>query len=367
MDIFYPHNSPDILPLIQYIFYYLIKYKEPMIFLDIFSDKQIKRAPFWFMRQAGRYLPEYRAIRQELGGFLNLCYNPKQAAEVTIQPIRRFGMDAAIIFSDILVIPHALGRNLNFGEGEGPLLDPLKEIADVPELDEQKFLKFLEPVYEAINITRSLLPKETALIGFAGAPWTLSCYILQGKGGKDFAVARQALYEQPELVKKLISVLTDAVALHLSAQIKAGANAVQIFDSWAGLVPATHFNQLIIEPTKKIVEFLQKNHPNIPIIGFPKGCGAFLKDYAHTGVNAMGVDMHYPLERAVFEIDEKFILQGNLDPALLSASKENCLSEAKRIKNIMQNRKHIFNLGHGIVPHTPIENVEILCKFLRGE
>jgi uroporphyrinogen decarboxylase len=321
--------------------------------------------PFWFMRQAGRYLPEYRAIREKSGGFLDMCYSPDKASEVTLQPLRRFPLNAAIIFSDILVIPHALGKKLEFEVGEGPKLEIIKNISDVPALDIEAFKKFLEPVYTALQQTKKQLSDDTTLIGFTGAPWTLMCYLLQGKGGKEFAVAREQIYAQEEAVEKLTNVLVDAIALHLIGQVKAGATALQIFDSWSGLVPFTHVKSLIIEPTRRIVEKVKAACPHIPIIGFPRGLGQHLGEYAEqTGVDGIGVDSFTDIDFAKKSISEKTLIQGNLDPLLLASSLDKTVSVAKEITEKMQGRKFIFNLGHGIVPHTPIANVEALSQFL---
>ncbi len=323
--------------------------------------------PFWFMRQAGRYLPEYRAIREKSGGFLDMCYSPDKASEVTLQPIQRFSMSAAIIFSDILVIPHALGKKLHFEVGEGPKLEIIKTIEDVPTLEEQAFKNFLQPVYTALQQTKKKLDEQTTLIGFTGAPWTLMCYLLQGKGGKEFAVAREQIYAQPDTIEKLTSVLVNTIALHLIGQVKAGSTALQIFDSWAGLVPYTHVKSLIIEPTKRIVEKVKAVYPMIPIIGFPRGLGLHLGDYAEqTGVDGIGIDSFTDLDFAKKSVSERILIQGNLDPLLLANSLEKTLSVAKEIIEKAKDRKFIFNLGHGIVPHTPIANVEALSQFLHS-
>lgn len=333
-------------------------------FLNAFTQSNT-HIPFWFMRQAGRYLPEYRAIRQESAGFLDMCYSPEKAVEVTLQPLRRFDMSAAIIFSDILVIPHALGLDLEFEAGEGPKLETITDEEDFPILESEQFITFLQPVYEALRRTRAALPENKTLIGFAGAPWTLACYMLQGRGGKEFAIAREMVHRNKELVKAIIDVLTDAVALHLIEQIKAGANAVQLFDSWAGLAPEGHYQWLIIEPARKIRDKIKAVYPNVPIIGFPKGFGMFIDVYSReTGVDGIGIDMHTPMEYACAKVPEHVLIQGNLDPLLLAASCDGALQKAKDILSQTQGRKFIFNLGHGMVPHTPVEHVEALSKLL---
>ena len=332
---------------------------------NVFAKNYSDKPPFWFMRQAGRYLPEYRALRKELGGFLEMCYSPENASEVTLQPIRRFDMSAAIIFSDILVIPHALGYHLEFVAGEGPKLHPLESLVDYQETDEMRLTTHLKPVYEALSLTRKDLADEKSLIGFTGAPWTVGCYMLQGKGGKEFAVAREKIYSQPDLVQKVIHQLTESIALHLIKQIEAGANVVQIFDSWAAYAPESHREELIYQPTKKIVDSVKSAYPNTPIIGFPKGLGHKAAEYvAKTGVDGLGVDMFSSLADISKEVGDDVVLQGNLDPLLLASDKDTMIAGAKNILNVMKGKAFIFNLGHGMVPHTPIENVEALSELL---
>ncbi len=331
----------------------------------IFARHLSDKPPFWFMRQAGRYLPEYRALRKDMGGFLNMCYSPENASEVTLQPIRRFDMSAAIIFSDILVIPHALGYHLEFVTGEGPKLNPLESLAEYRKTDEETMLTHLKPVYDALSLTRKNLADEKSLIGFTGAPWTVACYMLQGKGGKEFAVAREKIYSQPDLVRKVINQLSDTIALHLIKQIEAGANVVQIFDSWAAYAPLSHRDELIYQPTKHIVDKVKAAHPNTPIIGFPKGLGYAAAEYvAKTGVDGLGVDMFSSLAEISHAVGDDVVLQGNLDPLLLASDKDTMIASAKEILSIMKGKAFIFNLGHGMVPHTPIENVEALSELL---
>jgi uroporphyrinogen decarboxylase len=331
---------------------------------SVFNGEQNK-PPFWFMRQAGRYLPEYRALRAELGGFLDMCYSPENAAEVTLQPIRRFDMSAAIIFSDILVIPDALGYHLEFIKGEGPNLTPLETVSDYIETNQQKMVSHLEPVYKALQLTRKKLSPEKTLIGFTGAPWTIACYMLQGKGGKEFAAAREQVYRHPELVEKIISQLVDTISLHLIKQIEAGANVVQIFDSWAAYAPFTHREELIYKPTQAIVNNVKAAYPKTPIIGFPKGLGSVAAEYvAKTGVDGLGVDMFSSLDKISQSVGDKVVLQGNLDPLLLASNKDKTIEQARTILAMMKGKPFIFNLGHGMVPHTPIENVEALIMLL---
>lgn len=334
---------------------------------SVFRGEENSSPPFWFMRQAGRYLPEYREVRTSCGDFLNLCYDPQKAAEVTLQPIRRFGMDAAIIFSDILVVPHAMGMEVGFVAGEGPKLSALKEIGAAQRLKEE-VTKFLSPVYAAIENTRKQLPAATSLIGFAGAPWTLACYMLEGGGGGEFTAARNALYEQPKLHDCIRERLVESIAQHLIQQVKAGCDVLQLFDSWAGLVPADRQKEAIFDPTRRIVEKVKSIFPDIPIIGFPRGMGGMLGEYVRkTGVDGVSVDTSTPLALACNTVPENCVIQGNLDPLLLAASREETLRRASEIKQAMQGRKFIFNLGHGIVPHTPVEHVAALSAYLRDE
>ncbi len=332
--------------------------------LRAFDDQHMPRPPFWFMRQAGRYLPEYRDIRNSCGDFLSLCYSPEEAAEVTLQPLRRFAMDAAIIFSDILVVPHAMGLDVRFEKGEGPRLG----ICNDPKELRQEITDFLSPVYQAIEKTRHQLPEDTSLIGFVGAPWTLACYMAQGRGGGDFEKARAALYERPSYMEALMDVLTHTVATHLIAQVKSGATVLQIFDSWAGLVPSAWQERAVFNPTKQIVSDVKRAYPNIPVIGFPRGIGSGIAEYARiTGVDGIGIDSFTSLEVAARLVPPQILLQGNLDPLLLAASNEETIRQAKKIRSAMRGRKFIFNLGHGIVPHTPVTHVQALSDALRND
>lgn len=315
------------------------------------------QVPFWFMRQAGRYLPEYRELRKNCGSFLNLCFNPELACEVTLQPLKRFDMDAAILFSDILVVPHALGQQLDFMEGEGPRLGPLR-IASL-KLQEKK----LEPIYETVRRVRQNLAPEKALIGFAGSPWTVACYMVQGQGGNDFPVTRQFAEVQPEKFKELLSIITDATVQYLRGQIAAGAQAIQLFDSWANLLNRQQFVEWSIAPTREIVRKLKAAHPDIPIIGFPRAVtGPFYKRFAEeTGVDALGLD-----HLAAFDtFPPKFCLQGNLDPVLLLKGGQEMKDAALRILNAAGKRPFVFNLAHGIIKDTPPEHVAQLSSTIR--
>lgn len=335
------------------------------LLLDCLKGKKTKRAPFWFMRQAGRYLPEYREIRASLNGFLDLCYHPEKATEVTLQPIHRFDMDAAIIFSDILVIPHAFGLTLDYVEKEGPLLETISEEKDIARLKQSGFEKTLAPVYEALNKTRASLSPEKTLIGFAGAPWTLACYMIDGRGKKGFEATRKKLFSDPAFFDRLFNILETSIVEHLSLQIKAGAEVVQLFDSWAGLLPSTHIKKYVIESHNRIVDALKKNHPEIPIIGFPKGLGYFYPEYAkQTKMDGIGVDMHSPIE-SISDSNKEKTYQGNLDPLLLVGNLGDMKREAERLNTAMSGKRFIFNLGHGMVPETPIEHVTALCTMLK--
>ncbi len=325
------------------------------------------RPPFWFMRQAGRYLPEYREVRQVCGGFLDLCYNPEKAAQVTLQPIARFDMDAAIIFSDILVVPHAMGCEVGFEQGEGPKLRPLETIAEIDSLS-LEIRDFLQPVYEALTITRKKLAPEKSLIGFSGAPWTLACYMLEGQGGGEFEKARHLLYHNAEMMLVLIEKLTQAVSSHLIAQVGAGADVLQIFDSWSGLVPAPMREALIFAPTRNIVRKIKQSYPKVPIIGFPRGQGSSLSEYVrYTGVDGVSVDTATSLQTAIKEVPLSCVIQGNLDPILLATHKQEMLEQAEAMLRLMHGRRYIFNLGHGILQQTPIAHVEALAAFLIGQ
>ena len=304
-------------------------------------------------------MPEYREIRANVGNFLDLCYTPSLASEVTLQPITRFGMDAAIIFSDILVIPHALGIDVRFEEKKGPVLVPVQTVDDLRKLDWND--QILAPVYEALRLTKKSLPEDKALIGFAGSPWTLACYIVQGQSDQKFDHVR-------DIAKSLMETLTTCVIAHCGKQIEAGAEVIQLFDSWAGVLSDDEFNRWVIAPNKWIVKALQRSYPNVPIIGFPRGAGTKYLSYAvKTGVDGINIDASISLEWARDALGSVCTVQGNLNPILLAEDKDAMLLEAKRIISTLAKTPFIFNLGHGILPHTPIENVQALCELLRNE
>lgn len=332
--------------------------------LNVLKGNQEPVPPIWLMRQAGRYLPEYRALRAEKGGFLELAYDSDCAAEITLQPIRRFGFDGAILFSDILVIPHAMGQDLWFETGEGPRLAPplvghdFEKLVPVPER--------LNPVFETVRKVMAALPPETTFLGFAGSPWTVATYMVAGQGSKDQAEARRMAYNDPERFGVLIDAIVMATVDYLSGQIEAGVDAVQLFDSWAGSLSPAQFEQWVIAPTVKIVSALKARHPDTPVIGFPKGAGGKLPAYARqTGIDAVGVDESVDPVWAHASLPEGMPVQGNLDPLALIAGGEALENAVARITKAFAGRPHIFNLGHGILPDTPIEHVEKLLTLVR--
>ena len=337
-------------------------------FLDPFRGRSLAPPPIWLMRQAGRYLPEYREVRARAGGFLDLCYNPALAAEVTLQPIRRFGFDAAILFADILLVPDALGQPLRFAEGEGPLLEPITSAAALKSLRPEATRSKYVLVAETVQRLRQDLPSETALIGFCGAPWTVATYMVEGRGSKDQAAARLWAYRDREGFQALMDLLVSTSIEYLSGQVKAGADALQIFDTWAGSLPDDELDRWVVEPTKAMVSELKKRHPGVPIIGFPRGIGGSALWYAtETGVDGIGCDTAMPpyMMGEAFN-DEKIVVQGNLDPLLLVAGGEALEERTVEILELMAGKPFIFNLGHGIVPETPPEHVARLVEIVRA-
>lgn len=325
--------------------------------------------PFWLMRQAGRYLPEYRALRAEADGFLDFCYDPALAAEATLQPIRRFGMDAAIVFSDILVIPDALGMAVSFTAGVGPRLEALEPgRAAVSRLRAAPPAGRLSAVCETIARVRAALPPQTALVGFAGAPWTLATYMVEGGPSRDFARVKAWAYGDPESFAALISLLETAVADHLAAQIRAGAEAVQVFDSWAGVLSAPAFERWCVEPMARIVAAVKAAHPGVPVIGFPRGAGYHYDSYAaRTGVDAVSLDTTVPVARAAALASSGTAVQGNLDPVSLVVGGEALASSVAALRRGLGRRPWIFNLGHGVLPETPPDHVAALAGLLRAD
>jgi uroporphyrinogen decarboxylase len=323
----------------------------------------------WLMRQAGRYLPEYRKVRASVGGFLELCYTPALAAEVTLQPIRRYGFDAAILFSDILVVPDALGQGVRFVEGEGPRLDAIGSAAELTRLDPGATGAKFGRVYETVARLRQDLPAETALIGFCGAPWTVATYMVGGQGSSDQAAARTFAYRDPQAFARLIDIVTDASIDYLDGQVRAGADVLQIFDSWAGNLPEGEFTAWVMAPTQRIVTELKRRHPGTPIIGFPRGAGANAERYVReTGVEGLGCDTAMPLHEMRALADRgRVAVQGNLDPLLLATGGPSFEARVRETLETMAGAPFIFNLGHGIVPHTPPENVARLVELVRSE
>ncbi|CAH2398427.1 uroporphyrinogen decarboxylase [Mesorhizobium escarrei] len=338
---------------------------ENRIMLDVLKGKPLSPPPLWMMRQAGRYLPEYRETRRRAGSFLDLCYNPDLAVEVTLQPIERFGFDASILFSDILVVPHALGRDVRFEEGRGPLLTPISA-TEIAALDGETFHVNLDPVYETVRRLRTKLPDETTLIGFCGAPWTVATYMIAGHGTSDQAPARLFAYREPAAFLQLLNVLADHSAAYLIRQIEAGADVVQIFDSWSGVLDEVSFEAFCVRPVAEIVRQVRAVHPDIPIIGFPKGAGAHYRSYRQkTGVTGLGLDWTVPLTTAK-ELQRDGAVQGNLDPLRLVAGGKALSDGVDTILKALGDRPLVFNLGHGITPETPIAHVEAMVKLVRA-
>ena len=336
--------------------------------LRVLAGERLETPPVWLMRQAGRYLPEYRDARARAGTFLDLCYRPDLATEVTLQPIRRFGFDAAILFSDILVVPDGLGQAVSFREGEGPVLELLRSGADLKQLDLGRVPDHLAPVYDAVAHIRASLPRDVALIGFAGAPWTVATYMLEGGSSRDFLAAKGWLYRDPAAFGTLVDLLVEATATHLIAQIDAGAEVVQLFDTWANALPEDQFRAWVIAPTRAIVSRIRHKHAGVPIIGFPRGAGLLYRDYlTETGVTAVSLDAGVPLAWAATTLQSLAPVQGNLDPGVLVVGGDAMRESVARIRAALGQGPHVFNLGHGIVPATPPEHVTELVALVRGD
>jgi uroporphyrinogen decarboxylase len=336
-------------------------------FLAALTGEAVNPPPIWLMRQAGRYLPEYKKLRAQSTGFLDFCFRPDLAIEATLQPIRRFGLDAAILFSDILTIPWALGQKVEFLEGEGPKLEPIGSETDLNRLSPEGLVERLAPVYRTVAGVAALLPPKTALIGFAGAPWTVAAYMVEGHGSRDFIVAKSFGMAEPKLFTRLLEIVTTATIEHLSAQIDAGAEAVQLFDSWAGVLAQAEFVRWVIEPTRAIASALRARHPSIPLIGFPRGAGGLLPLYAEeTGVTALGLDTQVPLGWALEALPANLPVQGNLDPVALVVGGKALEDGIRTILDQTKGRPFIFNLGHGVPQTTPPEHVAELVRLVRG-
>ena len=335
--------------------------------LRVLAGESVWPPPVWLMRQAGRYLPEYRAVRADAGDFISLCLAPKLAAEVTLQPIRRFGMDAAILFSDILMLPYGLGWGLRFAEGEGPVLPRLTTRAEVDGLDLVGLAGRTAPIFETVRLVRAGLPESVPLIGFAGSPFTVACYMVEGGGSKDFAATRAMAYGDPALFAALIDLLTEATIGCLDAQVAAGAEVAMLFDSWAGVLSPTLFRRHVIAPTLRIATALRVRHPGVKLIGFPRLAGWMLGPYAQqTGLDAVGMDTATDPAAAARAVPPRIALQGNLDPLALAAGGVVLAEETATVLAAMRGRPFVFNLGHGIVPHTPPEHVADLVALVRA-
>ena len=335
--------------------------------LSVLEGKRQAIPPIWLMRQAGRYLPEYRELRAKAGGFLDLCFTPELAAEVTLQPIRRFGFDAAILFSDILVIPYALGRRVWFVEGEGPRLEPLNDMQALERVSGDIDEKVLAPVYETVRRVKEQLPEDTTFIGFCGAPWTVATYMVAGRGTPDQAPAKDLAKREPGAFAGLIDKLVDASASYLAAQLEAGVDVVQIFDTWAGALPADDFERWSVQPTRQIVAKLRDKVPGAKVIGFPRGAGEKIPRYVtETSVNAVSLETAIDRDFARREIQSRVPVQGNLNPETLRTGGEALDREIDAVLEAFSSGPHIFNLGHGILPDTPIANVERMLKLVRG-
>ena len=335
-------------------------------FLQTCDGHLFATPPLWLMRQAGRYLPEYRQIRASVPTFLDFCYNPKLATEATLQPIRRFGFDAAILFSDILVVPDALGQKVSFEQGEGPKLKALASENDISHLHDEIDLKRLAPVFETIDRLKTALPAETALIGFCGAPWTVASYMIAGHGTPDQAPARLFAYRYPDIFQRLIDRLVKASVQYLSAQIDAGVEAVQIFDSWSGVLPAQEFERWCAGPVEAICASIKLKYPAVRIISFPRGASTHLEAFARsTSSDVVGLDTALDPVWAAQHVQAHRVVQGNLDPLVLLAGGEALGTHVRAIKTAFGARPYIFNLGHGILPQTPIEHVEELVRLVR--
>jgi uroporphyrinogen decarboxylase len=332
--------------------------------LGVLKGKKAEKTPVWLMRQAGRYLPEYRELRADKGGFLNLVYDSDAAAEITLQPIRRFGFDGAILFSDILIVPYALGQDLRFEAGEGPRLSPTLVDASFASLEASPGR--LEPIYRTVENVKRALPPEVTFLGFAGSPWTVATYMIAGRGSKEQAEARRYAYGDPRSFQEIVDAVAEMTVDYLSGQIRAGVDAVQLFDSWSGSLSPAQFEQWVIAPTRGIVAKLKERHPDVPVIGFPKGAGGKLGAYARqTGVDAIGIDETVDPAWAAAEIPKELPVQGNLDPLALIAGGEALERSVQRIISAFEDRPHVFNLGHGILPDTPIAHVEQLLRLVR--
>jgi uroporphyrinogen decarboxylase len=335
--------------------------------LAVLNGERQASPPIWMMRQAGRYLPEYRALRAEAGSFLALCFDPQKAAEVTLQPIRRFGFDGAILFSDILVVPHALGQTVTFEAGEGPRLDPIGDRSGLGRLERDLSPAIVSPVYETVSRVKASLPANVTLLGFCGAPWTVATYMVAGRGGEDQVAARLFAYRDPEGFQILIDRLVETSIAYLAGQVAAGADAVQIFDTWAGVLPGPEFERWCVDPVRRIAEGLRAIAPGIPVIGFPKGAGLRLKRLVdQASVQAVGLDWTADAAFVSREIQPHVAVQGNVDPIALLAGGDALDRAVDSVLASYGAGRLIFNLGHGILPPTPIAHVEQMIARVRA-
>ena len=335
--------------------------------LDCLNGQAQPVPPIWLMRQAGRYLPEYRAIRAEVPDFLSLCFNPELASEVTLQPITRYAMDGAILFSDILVIPHALGQTVTFVPGRGPVLNALTHEDEIPSFDADRLTEKIGAVYQTVAQVREKLPAACTLIGFCGGPWTVATYMVEGGSSRDFQKTKTWAFREPESFERLIDVICTASIAYLGGQIEAGAEVVKIFDSWAGVLPPADFDRWVTAPTARIVKALKTRYPDVPIIGFPRGAGAQYPDYvAATGVQGLAIDSAVPPQWAATWLQPAAAVQGNLDPIHLLAGGGGMAREVARICHGLGQGRFIFNLGHGVVPQTSPDHVAALVAAVRS-
>ena len=335
--------------------------------LRALAGEAVRPTPWWLMRQAGRYLPEYRSIRAKAHDFIELCLTPSLAAELTLQPVRRYRMDAAILFSDIPLVPHALGQSLTYREGEGPVLEPIEDQAGIARLKLGQINSRLEPVFEAVQRIAAALDPQTTLIGFAGSPWTVATYMVEGGASKDFRRVKEWAFRDADGFGTLIDLLVESTVDFLAAQMTAGAEVVQLFDSWAGILPEPAFERLVIEPTKRIVAALKGRFPDRPIIGFPRGAGLLYERYVvETGVDAVGLDAMVPAGYARSRLQQLAAVQGNLDPVLLFAGGAALETAVKELCLTLGSGPFVFNLGHGVLPETPPANVAALASLLAG-
>jgi uroporphyrinogen decarboxylase len=334
--------------------------------MRVLAGEAVWPPPIWLMRQAGRYLPEYRALREAGGGFIERCTTPDLATEITLQPVRRFGMDGAILFSDILILPWAMGQDVQFVNGEGPVLAPIRDVAGLGVLDLARAQDRTAPVMETVRRVRAALPEACTLLGFAGSPFTVACYMIEGGGSRDFAATRTLAYAHPVFFERLTDILVQGTITYLSAQIDAGADAVMLFDTWAGVLPPSEFFRHVVRPTATIVDALNRRYPNVPVLGFPRLAGTLIADYAEqTGVDGVGLDTSLDAARVAFSLPETVAVQGNLDPMVLIAGGSALRRESLAVRDALRGRPHIFNLGHGILPQTPPDHVADLVAIVR--